>query len=193
LVEFSTILQFIQATGIIVGVAYYILNIQNNQRNQKHTLETRQAQLFAQYLNNMDRAYWDKFEEIRTRWSWTDYSDFMSKYGPEANPDEWLNMDYTLYPFEQLGILMKQGIFDPQMMYDQVGGFIISLWEKLEPVLNEYRKRNDAGAFYEYTEDFYYVMKEMRSKDRAAYRDRYIDRMKRRKALGLEMTALYSD
>jgi hypothetical protein len=117
----------------------------------------------------------------------------MSKYGPEANPNEWLTLMYTLYPFEQLGILMKQGVFDPPMMYHQVGGFIIGLWEKVEPVLNEYRKRMDAETLVEYTEDFYYVMKEMQSKDRAAYRDRYIDRMKRRKALGLEMTALYSD
>jgi len=63
-------------------------------------------------------------------------------------------------------------------MYDQLGVFIISLWEKVEPVLNEYRKRMYAGAFCEHTEDFYYVMKEMQSKDRVAYRGRYVDRMK---------------
>ncbi len=30
MVEVDTILSFIQATGIIEGVAYYIMNIQNN-------------------------------------------------------------------------------------------------------------------------------------------------------------------
>jgi hypothetical protein len=115
----------------------------------------------------------------------------MSRYGPETNPDEWLNLMYTLYPFEQLGILMKQGMFAPPMMYHQLGGFIIGLWEKVEPVLNEYRKRMDDESLYEYTEDFYYVMKEMQGKDRAAYRDRRIDRLNRRKTLGLEPTALY--
>ncbi len=58
MVEFSTILSFIQAGGIIVGVTFYILNIQNNQRNheiaqknqelalkaQKHATETRQLE-----------------------------------------------------------------------------------------------------------------------------------------------------
>jgi hypothetical protein len=186
LAEIQAAYYMVAATGVLVAAIYYIFNM-------RATLQTRQALLFTQYLNNMDRAYWDKFEEIRIKWQWTDYDDFISKYGPDANPDEWLNLMYTLYPFEQLGILMKQGVFDPPMMYHQLGSFIIGLWEKVEPVLNEYRKRNDAGKLNEYTEDFYYVMKEMHSKDKAAYRDRYVDRMKRRKALRLEMTALYSD
>lgn len=45
MVEFSTILQFIQAFGIIIGVAYYVMNIENNRKNQELQLETRQAQL----------------------------------------------------------------------------------------------------------------------------------------------------
>jgi hypothetical protein len=41
MVEFDTILSFIQATGIIVGVGYYILNIENNRKNQELALKTR--------------------------------------------------------------------------------------------------------------------------------------------------------
>jgi len=172
--------------GVFVAAIYYIFNMRT-------TLQTRQAQLFTQFLTNMDRAYWDKFEEIRTRWQWKDYEDFMSKYSPDANPDEWLTLMYTLYPFEQLGILMKQELFDPPIMYHQLGSFIIGLWEKIEPVLNEYRRRMDHEMLCEYTEDFYYVMKEMQVKDRAAYRDRCVERKNRRKTLGLEPTTLYSN
>ncbi|HEX9915252.1 MAG TPA: hypothetical protein VGB32_10060 [Candidatus Bathyarchaeia archaeon] len=39
MVEVDTILSFIQASGIIVGVAYYIMNIRISQRNQELMLK----------------------------------------------------------------------------------------------------------------------------------------------------------
>jgi hypothetical protein len=186
LVEVQAIYYMMAATGVLVAAIYYIFNM-------RATLQTRQAQLFTQFLNNMDRAYWSSFEDIRKRWQWKNYEDFMSKYGPDANPDEWLTLMYTLYPFEQLGILTKQRLFDPPMMYQMVGGFIIGLWEKVEPIFNEYRKRMNAELLYEYTEDFYYVMKEIQIKDEATYKDRYVERKNRRKTLVLEPTALYPE
>ena len=62
MVEFNTILSFIQASGIIVGVAYYIMNIQNSQKNQELTLETRQASL---HLYSITRDDWVNEQEYR--------------------------------------------------------------------------------------------------------------------------------
>jgi hypothetical protein len=181
------------ALGVCIAVIYYVLNLRNTQQNMKMTLETRQA-LFTYYLDKIeDKTYADNFNELSRKWQWSDYDDFMAKYGPAANPAEWWKLTLTLTPMEELGILTKHGVFDPAMIFDQMFGYIISFWEKFEPVLNEYRKRSNSGRSWEYCEDFYFIMKEMNVKDKVAYQDRFANRKNRRKALGLEMTALYSD
>jgi hypothetical protein len=49
LAEIQTAYYMVAATGVLIAAIYYIFNM-------RATLQTRQAQLFTQYLNNMDRA-----------------------------------------------------------------------------------------------------------------------------------------
>jgi hypothetical protein len=44
------------AASVVVAVVYYILTLRTNQRNFKHTLETRQAQL----LMGLFQVFWNK-------------------------------------------------------------------------------------------------------------------------------------
>ena len=79
--------QFIQASGIIVGVAYYILNIQNNQRNQQLQLETRQSQFMSQISNEINSIEnWEIVGELLSM-EWKDWEDFEKKYGSTGNPE----------------------------------------------------------------------------------------------------------
>ena len=121
MVEFSTILQFIQAVGIIVGVAYYIMNIENNRKNQELTLEsqelsrkaqelsaeTRQAQLFMNLNNQWGtggiRKVWN---EIRL-WEWEDYEDYLEKFG---DPESFEKQVTVASYWEAFGVYVKEGL-----------------------------------------------------------------------------------
>ena len=54
-VTYQMVLSTLQTTGILVGIFYYIMTLNNTRKSQRLTLESRQAQLFMQMLNA--RAY----------------------------------------------------------------------------------------------------------------------------------------
>jgi len=60
MVEANIMLTLLQTISIMVGIGYYILNIQNNQKNQEITLETRQAQLFMNIFNTFSSKEYQK-------------------------------------------------------------------------------------------------------------------------------------
>jgi len=134
-VELSTVLSFIQAAGIIVGVAYYIMNIQNNQRNQQLTLETRQAQLFMDlYRMFSEREYYT---------AWNTFQDNKGKSVEELknlhSNDPQFRWDVTkwVWYFEGLGVLVREGLLDIRLIALLMTGLIKQWWEWWGPVAKE--------------------------------------------------------
>lgn len=148
MVELNTILTFIQTTGIIVGVAYYILNIRNNQRKQEMglkaqetTLETRQAQLFMQIFHRFyEPDFFDKYTQVLS-WQWTDYNDFMSKYGWKTNPEAWYSEGSVAAYFEGIGLLVYMELLDVKLVHGLLFRHVKLFGEKINPVSVEMRKR----------------------------------------------------
>ncbi len=186
-------------TGVSVTVAavYYMftlrISLRTQQlalRSQQHTLETRQSQLTMQLYQMMtNKEYLKDFNEIQSDWSWTDYEDFMKRYGP-TNPEMWMKFATVGVAWEQIGILMKHGTFDPEMLYDQWGGFFRRFWEKIEPIVIGYNLEN-GGGFFEYAEDLYYFFHEAKRRDDPLFAGREKSRLEKRVALGLNQRPAY--
>jgi hypothetical protein len=155
MIEISTILSLIQATGIVVGVVYYVLNIQNNRRNQEiavknqefalksqeQTLETRQAQLFMQVLHRFyEPDFFEKYTQV-LYWKWADYDDFIQKYGWKNNPQAWYSEGSIAAYFEGIGLLMNLGLLDVKLVHGLLFRHVKLFWEKIMPVSLEMRKR----------------------------------------------------
>ncbi|MFH0850995.1 MAG: hypothetical protein V1924_08670 [Candidatus Bathyarchaeota archaeon] len=180
--------------GVFVAAVYYVLNIQNNRRNQelsletqKHTLESRQTQLTMHLYEKMStKEYLDDFNEILLEWSWTDYEDFQTKYGSKGDSKKWHMFGAVCINWEQIGILMKYGAFNPDMLYDQWSGFYIRFWEKIEPIIVEINSEGEGpGGYLEYAEDLYYFFKESSLRDRVDFNAREQVRQEKRVTLGL--------
>jgi hypothetical protein len=75
-------------------------------------------------------------------WEYTDYDDFMSKYGPESNLENWVNLMAWFSKLEEFGVYVKEGLLDIRLIYLLHGGTIKKSWELLK-VLLEYRIRNN--------------------------------------------------
>jgi hypothetical protein len=59
---------------------------------------------------------------------------------------------------EGLGVLVKRGLIDVDLLYDMMYGSIIGVWEKFLPVITETRRRSDLPNLYE---DIEYLYEEM--------------------------------
>jgi len=177
------------AIGVLIAAVFYVMTIRVTQRNMRMTIETRQTQLFMQFYYKTSTAeYWDDINEILEKWSWTDFDDFMKKYGPEENPKAWRRYNMVYAPWEHMGLLVRDELIDPKLIYDWLGSLPIRLWEKLEPILIRYREELEAppkGMQWEWFEDLYYVLKDVREKDVKDLDDRIARRKMQRKALGL--------
>jgi hypothetical protein len=152
---FQTVFQFLQTVGILVGVFYYVMTIRANQRNQQLQLETRQAQLFMNIYNKWDEDMSNAFYEVMS-WEWTDYDDFMEKYGMVTNRERYTATFSKLVGFhEGIGVLVKEGYLNIRLIALMVAGVTVRFWEKVEPVVLEGRVKENAPRWLSETEYLY--------------------------------------
>ncbi len=154
------------AIGVCVAAVYYVLNLRITQRNQELSLksqhqadETRQAQLFMPIYSTFYSEWWH-----RARMSFWDakfdgYDDYVAKYGPQANPDEYILHSRVETYLEGIGVLVKRGLIDPSFVDDLMSSAITTFWEKFGPSWLEYRVRMNHPQRGEYVEYLYNQIK----------------------------------
>lgn len=157
-ITFQTIFQFLQTISIMVGIAYYLMILQNQQKSQKTALDTRQAQLFMPiYAKFYDKEFMKDYVTIMS-WEWDDYDDFMLKHGAD-NLDDWSTiMAWTDY-FEGLGVLVNRGLIEVSFIDDLISGMVIGFWEKYGDYIMEFRTRANYPQFAEFCEYLYVEIK----------------------------------
>ena len=158
-ITFQTIFQFLQTMSIMVGIAYYLMILQNQQKTQKHQQETQKTQLFMQLYQSSfnvenSETYWDIIS-----WQWETHEEYQEKYGPRANPDKAYRAIAYYYVFDGLGMLVRNNVVDINTVYRMLGRRIINIWFKIETTIERVRKQLDPGP--DYLEDFEYLAMEM--------------------------------
>ena len=158
MVELSVIRDGVAIAGVLIALAYYIINI-------RHQRETRQAQLFMDlYNNHITEPNIKMLIEMINLWEWEDYDDYISKYGIQNNLEASTKMRLYFANMEGIGVLCKKGLIDPELVYGSQYGSIIMMWEKFLPIIEEIRKRRNAPHIYEDPEYLYNEMIRMRNK-----------------------------
>jgi hypothetical protein len=157
-VSLQTVSYLIAALSFAVTCAYYIMNLSNNKKNQELTLkaqqqsaETRQIQLFMQVMDKMDKRWLEDYWEVLKEWNWTDFDDFMKRYGPDNT-----KFREVFGHMMHMGILVDEGLLDPKLIRKWMGWLPGDLWRKYESVIYEFRRRYDAeggGSFMDSFED----------------------------------------
>ena len=131
-VTFQTVFQFLQTVSIMVGIAYYFIVMNNQQKNQKLT------------------ATYDIFEVVRSEehyrtwlellWlEWDDVDDFYAKY----NDLEWQSKWGTMFQkYDSLGLLWKNGLIKLEDVSNIMGAGCLLLWVRYKPVVEMWRSRS---------------------------------------------------
>ncbi len=89
--------------GLTASIVYYASILRNQNK-------TRQTQLFMNFYESYRSIEFRKQFGIVMRLEYTDYEDFMEKYGMKKNPDTWATWQFIASYFNGVGILLKKRI-----------------------------------------------------------------------------------
>ena len=192
--EISLVFGGIQTAAIVGGIVLAIMELKHMREQRKTELQTRQAQLFMQIFDSFYSSGYRKslMELSSDSWTWTDFDDFMHRFGPDADLEAYQKFRFLFAQIDRLGMLVNWELIDTDRLRRWGGEAFVQLWEKFEPIVVEYRSRFRAregttGMLYEDYEDFYYRLKELQEKTREDYIQRIIPmRIEKRKDLGLK-------
>jgi hypothetical protein len=149
------------ALGVCVAAVFYVLNLRISQTNMKNTLETRQAQiLMSLYQKWSEPEFQEAFDAILSV-EYSNFDDYMSKYGAQSNPDFYRKQGIVESFLEGLGVFVKRGFIDASLVDDMMSMHVVSFWQKLGPVLVEFRKRFNVPTNDEHIEYMYNVVYEI--------------------------------
>jgi len=152
MVELTFVRDLVAIIGVIAGFTYYFITVRNQKRS-------RQAQLFMQMYDKLSNEMRGTHLRFRRDWKWTDFEDFMEFVDSEKYPEnheDWLKL---LYYWESIGVLVKRGYIDVNLVDDLMSGLVLTVWDKLEPVVMEIRERYRYPQFQEFHE---YLAKEVK-------------------------------
>ncbi len=137
-VTYQMILGTLQTVALVVGISYYIVTLRNQQKNQKHSEETRKIQL----LNDMNT---DIVENASMNWfdlmdmNWENYQDFMSKYGYGNNPELYQKRIEMWRNLNRNGLLIRDGLIDIRSYCQYVDTSAPLVWRKFKDIIETQR------------------------------------------------------
>jgi len=133
--------------GIMASILYYASVLRNANKTQKMQLDTRQAQLFMQIYSVFASDEFFERAGIVVRTEFTDLDDFWENHYTSQHWTHWTWLN-------GLGILLKNGLVDLEMVYDMLGGFgPPRVWSKYRDVILDLRDRHqlpDMFSSFEY-------------------------------------------
>ncbi|MBN2335240.1 hypothetical protein JXL21_06735 [Candidatus Bathyarchaeota archaeon] len=144
--------------GLTVSILYYTFTLQNANKtrelqlqSQEHQLETRQAQIFLQYVRDWNEVDFKLIAREIIRWEWTDFDDFKTKYYDDLeNSGKLTSLGMFM---ESLGIMVQKGLIDVELAFTVFGGYVVRYWEKFKEIEYETRERYNwpqSGIYLEY-------------------------------------------
>jgi len=139
----------IAATSVAVASTFYSFQIRNQVRVRKTDLVMR---LYAT---------WDSLEFQRAFHTayWADFHDYDSAMATTGGERQVWSFLFCFY--DQVGVLLRRGLIEFELVDDLLGNSTRQLWEKVAPVIYEARQRFDPRLY----EHFEYLYDEVARRD----------------------------
>ena len=121
--------------GLGVGVAaiYYIITLRTNQKTLKTTLETRQAQLYMYFAQQMTSDTWAEHMIKIDQSKWSSLEEFNQWYSDD--PRNQVCWGIVLNYFENAGVLVHKDLLDIDIVATAFAGMTRRFWEKMKPIV----------------------------------------------------------
>jgi hypothetical protein len=150
MVDVQTTSVVIASAGVLIGAAYYVLEIRHQTRLRQTDLIMK---LFSQFGSREYQESWQQIMNSEIK----DYEGFVKKHG-------LANVWEVVMLFEGIGTLVHRRLVDISVVDDLISGPIKSTWEKMKPVIESYRKQSTQPQFCEWFEYLYNEMQKREQK-----------------------------
>jgi len=148
-VTLQTLLTYLTLISVPVGVVYHILTLRNQGK-------TRRTQLFMDvYTKFLGTVETTQENQRFNRLKFDGYNDFIEKYSWESHPWVRAKLYHTMMFYEGIGLLVKRGLIDVEMVDDFMSGVIMGFWGRYGPVLKGIARDMDYPTYGEWTEYLY--------------------------------------
>jgi len=147
-ITYQMVLSTLQTTGILVGIFYYIMTLQNTRKNQQLTLKaqeqavtTREAQLFMQIYQQLNTVESQKTWAELLNMKWDNLEDYREKHDSSVNLDSWGKRGHIWWTYTTIGHMLEKDLIDPDLVYRTLGPMVMMQWDKWKDVINDTRER----------------------------------------------------
>jgi hypothetical protein len=162
MIELQTVLTYLTLISVPVGVLYHIMTLNNSRKNQQLQLETRQTQLFMNLYETWRSPDFRKRSNfINFQLEYENLEDFWEKYGPIADPDAFDSWASIAAFYQGIGVLVKKGMIDIEIVNELIGNSTIIFWEKMSPEIIESREKTQRRFSSTLWNDFEYLYEEI--------------------------------
>ena len=135
--------------GIIISILYYASVLRNANKTQQLQLETRQAQLYTQIIQELFTTEYMKKSIHMLKMEWEDYDDFERKYGSDNNEDSYAERYSFWYFMNNIGFLLQENLINVKTANAIVSQFALWNWEKFKDVIYTQRQVYNMPDFME--------------------------------------------
>ena len=169
MVSLEVVAILLSGISISASLFYYANVLRNTSKSQQIQQETRQTSTYIQTIGFRDANFMKAYGDVFYFQKYDDYEDWMKKYHPTGKEwkdeykDSWANFFAIGNTFQSTGLLVSQGIISPEMVFEQEGELIMSLWERMGPLIVGLRRDGQSRMFFSYYESLYDEMKKIRN------------------------------
>jgi hypothetical protein len=154
ILDMGEITNVVTVLGILIGIFFGL-------RQLKDIVKSRNTDLFVDLYNQLtSREFQRMYNDVVYKYTWRDYDDWLSKYGPDSNQEAWADFNSVGYFFDGIGVLVYRNLIDIQLVDDLMSSAVIWLWEKVGPIVKERRIKRNRPQIWEWVEYLYYKIQE---------------------------------
>ena len=128
--DIQTVSIMIATTGLLVGIAYHIISL----RNAK---QTRQAQLYVQFMNLGMETELIKYLMIVNEWVWKDMEEFSKVV---ESVDARAKFSKAVQYYNGMSIMVKENLIKLEMVPELLDISAQTFWDKYKPLFGHSRR-----------------------------------------------------
>lgn len=163
-ITYQMVLSTIQTASLVVGIIYYLTIMRNQQRNQELTLKAQEQAIESRNTQFLMQLYSDISDEesikmIFSDKTWDTFDEWWELYGPTKNPDAFAKWLHAMLTYEIIGVLLKRGFLDIEVIDDLMSGGTLMIWDRYGSIIEGLRERFGYPQLQEHQE---YMASEIR-------------------------------
>ena len=126
------------AIGVLLATLNYIISTRNADK-------ARQATLFMGIFKDFTSEEIPRNAGELYSMKWVDFPDFQKKYDYTVDPENSVKRTVVWYWFDGIGVLVKKGLIDKDLVYQNLSYDVTYQWIKWWPIIGEYKRLGEMG------------------------------------------------